>query len=32
MDLIFEWDERKSRENLRKHGIGFEEAKTVFTY
>ncbi len=28
--LEFEWDERKDRENRRKHGISFEEAKTVF--
>ncbi len=28
--LRFEWDERKNRENLRKHGISFEEARTVF--
>ena len=26
----FEWDERKSRSNLTKHGISFEEAETVF--
>jgi uncharacterized DUF497 family protein len=26
----FEWDERKSRENKRKHGVSFEEAQTVF--
>ncbi|MBD2341189.1 BrnT family toxin [Calothrix sp. FACHB-156] len=30
MDLGFEWDEEKAKENLRKHGISFEEAKTVF--
>ena len=23
------WDERKARANLRKHGVSFEEAKTV---
>lgn len=28
--LRFEWDERKARTNLRKHGVSFEEAKTVF--
>ena len=28
--LRFEWDERKSGANLRKHGISFEEAQTVF--
>ena len=25
-----EWDPNKSRSNLRKHGISFEEARTVF--
>ncbi len=30
MSLTFEWDEKKADENLRKHGVGFEEAKTVF--
>ncbi|MCG8605667.1 BrnT family toxin [bacterium] len=30
MALTFEWDEEKSESNLRKHGIHFEEAKTVF--
>ena len=30
MSLIFEWDQNKSEENERKHGITFEEAKTVF--
>ena len=29
-DLHFEWDERKNRENIRKHGVSFDEAKTVF--
>jgi len=28
--LTFEWDEEKSKANLRKHRISFEEAKTVF--
>ncbi len=28
--LRFEWDEKKNRENRRKHGVSFEEAKTVF--
>ena len=28
--LRFEWDPRKSVANLRKHGISFEEARTVF--
>jgi uncharacterized DUF497 family protein len=26
----FEWDERKAAENLRKHGVSFEEAASVF--
>lgn len=29
-DLRFEWDPDKAEENLRKHGIRFEEAATVF--
>ena len=28
--MRFEWDEAKSRENKRKHGVPFEEAQTVF--
>lgn len=28
--IRFEWDENKNRINQRKHGISFEEAKTVF--
>jgi len=28
--LIFEWDERKAKQNIRKHGVSFEEAATVF--
>ena len=28
--LDFEWDNQKSRVNLRKHGVSFEEAKTAF--
>ncbi len=31
MRLGFEWDEVKALENLRKHRISFEEAKTVFS-
>ena len=30
MPLTFEWDANKARTNLAKHGIGFEEASTVF--
>ena len=28
--LEFVWDEKKSRENKRKHKVSFEEARTVF--
>ena len=28
--ICFEWDSRKAATNLRKHGIGFEEAQSVF--
>jgi uncharacterized DUF497 family protein len=30
-ELIFEWDVKKNASNKRKHGISFEEAKSVFT-
>ena len=30
MNLDFEWDERKAAVNRRKHGVSFEEARTVF--
>ena len=29
-DFRFEWDPAKARENHRKHGVSFDEAKTVF--
>lgn len=29
-EIIFSWDERKDRENQRKHGVSFEEASSVF--
>ncbi len=29
--LIFEWDTKKDASNQYKHGVSFEEAKTVFT-
>jgi uncharacterized DUF497 family protein len=29
--LIFEWDERKRRSNLRKHGFDFADCAAVFT-
>ncbi len=30
MAIRFEWDSRKASANLRKHGVSFEEAKSVF--
>lgn len=30
MEFVFEWDVSKAQSNFRKHGISFEEAKTVF--
>ena len=29
--MTFEWDEAKAAANLVKHGVSFDEAKTVFT-
>ena len=29
-ELQFDWDERKAAANLKKHGVSFEEAKSVF--
>tara|TARA_R110000787_G_scaffold146587_1_gene260353 strand:- start:317 stop:610 length:294 start_codon:yes stop_codon:yes gene_type:complete len=29
--LRFEWDLSKEASNIRKHGVSFDEAKTVFT-
>jgi uncharacterized DUF497 family protein len=29
-EIDFSWDEKKNRENRRKHSIGFEEACTAF--
>jgi hypothetical protein len=26
----FDWDDAKARENLRKHGVSFDEARTAF--
>ena len=31
MKVTFEWDEVKARENLRKHGVAFDEGKTIFS-
>lgn len=28
--MSFQWDERKAKANLKKHGVSFDEAKTVF--
>jgi uncharacterized DUF497 family protein len=30
MALSFEWDERKAKSNLAKHGVSFADASTVF--
>ena len=30
MSYYFEWDPKKATTNLRKHGVPFEEATTVF--
>jgi len=30
MDLVFEWDARKAKRNVEKHGVTFDEAATVF--
>ena len=30
MNIRFLWDEGKSRENRKKHGVSFEEAVTIF--
>jgi uncharacterized DUF497 family protein len=29
--LDFEWDPSKAESNIRKHGVSFEEARTVFS-
>ena len=28
--MIYEWDAEKAKTNLRKHGVSFEEAATIF--
>ncbi len=28
--LVFEWDKRKEKANIKKHGVSFEEARTAF--
>jgi len=30
MIVRFEWDSKKETSNLRKHGVSFDEARTVF--
>lgn len=30
MEQLFEWDDEKERSNRHKHGVGFEEAVSVF--
>jgi uncharacterized protein len=30
MSLSFEWDGQKAKKNLKKHGVSFDEASTVF--
>jgi len=30
MEQIFEWDSRKSKTNLREHGVDFERAREAF--
>jgi hypothetical protein len=30
MGYTFKWNKRKARQNLKKHGVSFEEAATVF--
>jgi uncharacterized protein len=29
--MFFEWDDNKNKENIKKHGINFDEAALVFT-
>lgn len=29
-EIQFEWDEKKAKSNLKKHGIAFSEAQSVF--
>ncbi|MBI5895349.1 MAG: BrnT family toxin [Desulfobacterales bacterium] len=30
IELQFEWDNRKEKANLKKHGVSFDEARAVF--
>ena len=29
-ELRFEWDDKKEKANIKKHGVSFDEARTVF--
>ena len=29
-DIIFKWNNKKNKNNFKKHGVSFEEAKSVF--
>jgi uncharacterized DUF497 family protein len=31
MSLTFEWDPRKAAANLRRHGVSFEDAQSIFS-
>jgi uncharacterized DUF497 family protein len=31
MSLLFEWDNKKARRNLKIHGVSFDEASTAFS-
>ena len=28
--MRFEWDDKKNRQNIKKHGVSFEDAKEIF--
>lgn len=30
LQLVFEWDEAKAKANVAKHGVDFEETRTIF--
>jgi hypothetical protein len=30
MGLLFEWDQKKARHNIKMHGVSFDEASTAF--
>lgn len=29
-ELVFEWDKKKEKANVQKHGVSFEDARTAF--